>query len=249
MATKLELIKPLRLFKSQLRFPLSLINKNQATGSLIFVLSSSLDNTISFLNNNTFLVNTGNLFKSYYTEKEFMYIYDESGNRYKDDSIIHSVIESSSGETDHQINNIYLKLDKPNDLPAKLYYAEAVEKLIFNEDFGTKQNYPMIFRQMLYNDRIRNQKELVAIYKKVKDQVEWIKYTYPSLKTYKDKNLIVDLSYYTNLFLSNNIYQLDKGVDLFHHIMSKLIEDGRYSKYNRKTVFIPIEAWNKATPE
>ena len=245
MATKLELIKPLRLFKSQLRFPLSLINKNQATGSLIFILSSSLDNTISFLKNNSFLINTGKMFKSFYTEKEFMYIYDESGNRFKNDSIIHSVIESSNGESDHQINNIYLKMDKPNDLPAKLFYADAVEKLIYNEDFGTKQNYPMIFRNMLYNDRIRNQKELISIYKKVKNEIDWIKTTYPSLKSYKNKNLIVDLSYYTNLFLSNNIYQLDKGVDLFHHIMSKLIEDNRYNAYNRKTVFIPIEAWIK----
>ena len=245
MATKIELIKPLRLMKSQLRYPLSVINTNKNTGSLVFVLSSSLDNTISFLKNNSFLINTGNLFKSFYTEKEFMYIYDESGNRFKDDSIIHSVIESTNGESDTQINNIYLKIDKPNDLPAKLFYPEAVEKLIFNEDFGTKQNYPMIFRNMLYNDRIRNQKELMVIYKKVKEEIKWIKNTYPSLKTYKNKNLIVDLSYYTNLFLNNNIYQLDKGVDLFHHIMTKLIEDGRYSEYNRKTVIIPIEAWVK----
>ena len=201
MATKLELIKPLRLFKSQLRFPLSLINKNQSTGSLIFVLSSSLDNTISFLKNNTYLVNTSKMFKSFYTEKEFMYIYDESGNRFKDNSIIHSVIESSNGESDHQINNIYLKMDKPNDLPAKLFYADAVEKLIYNEDFGTKQNYPMIFRNMLYNDRIRNQKELMSIYKKVKTEIDWIKTTYPSLKSYKNKelrSLNVDNTFYDN---------------------------------------------------
>lgn len=244
MATKLELIKPLRLFKSQLRFPLSLINKNQATGSLIFLLTSSLDNTISFLKNNSYLVNTGKMFKSYYTEKEFMYIYDESVNQ-ENSSIIHSIIESASGESDHQINNIYLKLDNAGNLPAKMFYADSVEKLIFNEDFGTKQNYPMIFRNILYNDRIRNQKELLTIYKKVKSEINWIKTTYPSLKSYKNKNLIVDLSYYTNLFLNNNIYQLDKGVDLFHHIMTKLIEDDRYSAYNRKTVFIPIEAWVK----
>ncbi|MBR2247807.1 MAG: hypothetical protein IJ880_12455, partial [Bacilli bacterium] len=116
-----------------------------------------------------------------------------------------SVIESASGETDPHINHIYLKLDKPGDLSAKVYFPEAVENLIFNEDFGSKQNYPMIFRQMLYNDRIKNQKELTVLYKKVKSEIDWIKYTYPSLKTYKDKNLIVDLSYYTNIFLNKNI--------------------------------------------
>ncbi|MBQ8130888.1 MAG: hypothetical protein IJ193_00190 [Bacilli bacterium] len=245
MATKLELLKPLRLYKTGLRFPSSLIDKNKQTGSLVFILSSSIDHTISFLKNNSFLINNGNYFRCYYTEKEFMYIMDESGYRYNDNSIIHSVIESASGESDPHINNIYLKINKPNDLSAKLYYPEAVEKLIYNEDFGTTQNYPMIFRQMLYNDRIKNQKELTNIYKKVKSEVDWIKYTYPSLKTYKNKNLIVDLSYYTNLFLDKNIYQLDKGVDIFHHLVTKMIEDKRYSGYNRRTVIIPVEAWMK----
>ena len=246
MATKLELIKPFRLMKSKLRYPLSITNQNKQIGSLVFILSSSLDNTISFLKNNTFLFNGSNLFRSFYTEKEFLYIMDESGNRFKDDSIIHSVIESASGEADTQINNIYLKLDKPDDVSAKLYYPEAVENLIFNEDFNTQQNYPSIFRKMLYVDRIKNQKALFAIYKKVKDEIDWIKLTYPALKTYKGKNLIVDLSYYTHLFLDKNIYPLDKGVDIFHHLMTKMIEDGRYSaNYNRRTVIIPVEAWVK----
>ena len=244
MATSIDLLKPLRIYKTKLRYPLGL-DKNKLVGSLVFLLSSSLDNTISFLKNNTFMVNNGNYFRCFYTEKEFLYIMDEAGNRFNDDSIIHSVIESASGETDPHINNIYLKLDKPGDLSAKVYFPEAVENLIFNEDFGSKQNYPMIFRQMLYNDRIKNQKELTVLYKKVKSEIDWIKYTYPSLKTYKDKNLIVDLSYYTNIFLNKNIYQLDKGVDIFHHLMTKMIEDKRYSSYNRRTVIIPIDAWIK----
>ena len=242
MATSIDLIKPLRIYKTKLRYPLS-SNKDKLNGSLIFLMSNSLDNSIGYLKNNVYMINSSNSFRSFYTEKEYLYIMDESGNRFANDSIIHSVIESACGETDTQINNIYLKLDKPGDLSAKVYFPEAVENLIFNEDFGSKQNYPMIFRQMLYNDRIKNQKELMVIYKKVKTELDWIKYTYPSLKQYKNKNLIVDLSYYTNIFLNKNIYQLDKGVDIFHHLMTKMIEDKRYSNYTRRTVFIPIKAW------
>ena len=244
MATSIDLLKPLRIYKTKLRYPLGL-TKDKLTGSLVFVMSNTLDKTISFLKNNSFLINNGNYFRCFYTEKEFMYIMDESGNRFKGDSIIHSVIESANGESDTHINNIYLKLDKPGDLSAKVYFPEAVENLIFNEDYGTKQNYPMIFRQMLYADRIKNQKELTVVYKKVKSEVEWIKYTYPSLKQYKNKNLIVDLSYYTNIFLNKNIYQLDKAVDIFHHLMNKMIKDNRYNGYNRRTVILPINAWVK----
>ena len=245
MSTLLERIKPLRLYKTKLRYPI-LNPSNNTTGSVVFILANSVANTIDFLKTNTVLINTNNSFKSYYTEKDFQFIIDETATRFQDgESKLHSIIESAQGETDPYINDMYMVINHENDLSTKLYYPDMVEKLIFDEDFKLTQNYPMIFRRMLYQKRIRNQKDLFVIYKQVKSELKFIKFAYPSLKQYKDKNLIVDWSYYTNLFIDNNDYKLDKGVDLFHHLMTRFIDDKRLSNYKRRTVIIPVNYWEK----
>jgi gamma-glutamylcyclotransferase (GGCT)/AIG2-like uncharacterized protein YtfP len=245
MSTLLERIKPLRLYKTKLRYPI-LNPNNNTTGSIVFILANSVANTIDFLKTNNILINTNNSFKSYYTEKDFQFIIDEATTRFEDgESKLHSIIESTQGEADPYMNDMYMVINHENDLSTKLYYPDMVEELIFNEDFKITQNYPMIFRRLLYEKRIRNQKELFAIYKQVKSELKFIKFTYASLKQYKNKNLILDWSYYTNLFNDNNNFKLDKGIDLFHHLMTKFIDDKRLSEYKRRTVIIPVQYWEK----
>lgn len=237
MPTSIEKLVPLRLMKTKLQYPTEL--KDRFKGSVVFLLTKSIDDSIDFLNTNAFLINY-KTFLSYYIEKDYTF-YLESSDITDRPSMVNSVLESSMGQKDTQYNNIYVKTDSLTS-----FYPDAAEQLAMNEDFGVVQNYPGIFRKFLYKERIKNQKEALDIYKKIKDQIDWIKYTYISLPMYKRKNLIMDWSYYANLFFKNNsIYIRDKGVDLLYHMMTKYLTDKRMDEngYTRKTVIIPINSW------
>jgi RNA polymerase rpb2, domain 6 len=238
MATLIEKLVPLRLMKTKLRYPVD--PKDRYKGSVVFLLTKSIDGSIDFLNNNQFLINN-KTFLSYYIEKDYTF-YLESTEESRD-HMVDAVLESSMGESDTHYNNIYMKLDS-----ATSFYPDAAQLISMNEDFGINQNYPNIFRRFLYNERIKNQKEAMDIYKKIKSSVEWIKYTYINIPIYKKKNLILDWSYYANLFFKNNqLYIRDKGIDLLHHMMTRYLNDSRLTNagYSRKTVIVPIEEWCK----
>jgi RNA polymerase Rpb2, domain 6. len=224
--------------KTKLRYPVD--PKDRYKGSVVFLLTKSIDGSIDFLNNNQFLINN-KTFLSYYIEKDYTF-YLESTEESRD-HMVDAVLESSMGESDTHYNNIYMKLDS-----ATSFYPDAAQLISMNEDFGINQNYPNIFRRFLYNERIKNQKEAMDIYKKIKSSVEWIKYTYINIPIYKKKNLILDWSYYANLFFKNNqLYIRDKGIDLLHHMMTRYLNDSRLTNagYSRKTVIVPIEEWCK----
>lgn len=236
MATSIEKLVPLRLMKTKLKYPTDL--KDRYKGSVVFLLTKSIDGSIDFLNTNQFLVNN-KTFLSYYAEKDYTF-YLESAEEPRD-HMVDSVLESSMGELNTQYNNIYVKSDS-----ATSFYPDAAQLIAMNEDFGINQNYPNIFRRFLYNERIKNQKEAMTLYKKIKASINWIKYTYIKLSIYKRKNLIVDWSYYANLFFKNNeLYIRDKGIDLLHHMMTRYLNDARLTNegYSRKTVIIPVNEW------
>ena len=134
------------------------------------------------------------------------------------------------------------KLDVNNKY--KIFFGDAVERIIKEEN---SPNYSMQLRKILYSERIKNQKECSIIHGKVKQELPLIKYTYINYALYKEKNLFVDWSYYTQTFFKNNIYKLDKGVDLFFTFLSRFLDDTRINDagYKVKTVFIPIKDWAK----
>ena len=97
-------------------------------------------------------------------------------------------------------------------------------------------------KKYLYNDRIKQNKELVAIYDQVKLEAPFIKYTYNELGKYLNKNVYIDLSFYNEIFFRYNTFKLDKGVDIYADLLSRLLKIG--SSYSRKTIFIPINDWD-----
>lgn len=104
------------------------------------------------------------------------------------------------------------------------------------------------FRRMMWDDRIRADKDVLGVYSKVKAQIKNIQYTFLDLNQYKKKNLFIDLSFYINSFIENiaKAGQLNerKINDLFYSLLIRMIRDNRISQnYKKKMVCIPIDDW------
>lgn len=101
-------------------------------------------------------------------------------------------------------------------------------------------------KSLLYNQRIKQRRELVPLLDRVKEDNPEIKYTYTDLDKYKQKNLFIDLYYYNEIFFRNNDWKSDKGYKLYLEFLKRLVNDPRISKagYKKKTLFIPVLDWN-----
>ena len=103
------------------------------------------------------------------------------------------------------------------------------------------------FKQILWNDRIKSNKEVLTIYKQVKDETNGrIKNTFLNLDLYKKKNLFVDLSFYMNSFFNNfkRSKSDKKDNEFFFTFIKKLIKDPRINKdYHKLSVYIPMDDW------
>jgi len=105
--------------------------------------------------------------------------------------------------------------------------------------------------KFLYKDRIRNDKDVLLLYKNIKNQIPYIKKTFIDINKYKGDNLFIDLSYYINIFFSNNIYKLDKAINIFYEFIDRQINDKRLisNGYVNKTIIIPVNDWIESINE
>lgn len=129
------------------------------------------------------------------------------------------------------------------------YYQESdyllrTENLVMISEEAVQKNN--ILKKLLYQDRIKRNKEVMDIYNSVKAQNEKIKFTYHTLDRYKQDNLFIDLYYYNEVFFRNSNYQKQRGLELYSQMMSRLLGEERYTKagYTKKTVFIPVQDWD-----
>lgn len=118
----------------------------------------------------------------------------------------------------------------------EVIYFDKNRIMILSEDASNNTQ----IKKMFYNDRMSNNKELLAHYKKVKQDCEKIKYTYSTFDLYKRKNLFVDASFYLNLFNRNCTFTKKRKMNIYIDIIERMIQDKRYSSYNKKTVIIPL---------
>ena len=103
--------------------------------------------------------------------------------------------------------------------------------------------YSLRLRNYLYSERIKTTKDVAIMYDRVKEINPDIRRTYLKINMYKKQNLFVDLSYYHGLFLKNNIYKMDKGVNFYFDFLNRLIDNKEIdSAYSKKTIFIPIDS-------
>lgn len=122
-------------------------------------------------------------------------------------------------------------------------FNEMLDEEVLYE--ATKSNNG-ILRKLIYSERIRNNKEIVSIYSKIKESSPWIRYTRLNYGLYKGKNLFIDTSFYNQAFFKNNFYKSDRSINLYFDFINRFLEDKRLEPlgYTRKVVFVPVDDWN-----
>jgi len=126
------------------------------------------------------------------------------------------------------------------------YIVEGNVLYLFEDNI----NYDTILRKALFKDRFRTNKDILEVYKEVRADLPFIKYTYVDLFRYANKNLFVDLSHYNESFFRNldalNDEDKTNSVRMFKiyaELMDRLITDSNLDSYQKKTIFIPILDW------
>lgn len=116
-------------------------------------------------------------------------------------------------------------------------------RLIFvNED---AKNDPLL-KRLLFNSRLKQRKNLLVKFDQVKIDCPFIKYTYPELDKYRNRNLFVDLYYYNEIFTNNNTWGSFRGLNLYVDFLERLLSKHiKLDGYAKKTIFIPILDYDK----
>ena len=242
----LDNLKYMKLYKKSFYLPID--KKNKKKGSAILLLTPNYEYSNKLMNHKL-AVNNYKSYISYYIEKDIMYtINNETNNleiaHYDHTNIINEqpsvFIESTDiknyDNEDLMMNEFYCKMgDKI------IFFNELYDEEVYNEVAGLNTKY----KQLLYNDRLRNNKEVILLYDKVKEDNDWIKKTYVSYNRYKKLNLFIDLSYYNQVYLGNNRFTINKSIDMYFEFIRRFINDKRIDKagYTKKTVFVPVDGW------
>ena len=169
---------------------------------------------------------------------------NNTGYTYDKGSIIDSrrleTMTTSEVEESFSITESYLEESEENFRAGNLFG-------IIQED--TKSN-PQL-KRVIYDERIKQRSDMLAYLKKVKEDNSFIKYAFPDLEKYGQKNIFVDLSFYNEIFFRNSVWRMQKGFNLYLDMVSRLINNPKFASagYEKKTIFIPVLDWdrNRAT--
>jgi len=124
-----------------------------------------------------------------------------------------------------------------------IVYPDCLNESFINETSGNPNN--TLLRKLMYAERFRTPKEVFAIYDQVKTDFPWINKTYLTYDRYRMYNIFIDLSFYNQTFFKNNIYKLDRGINLYFDFVNRFLNDSRLlsSGYTNRTVIIPVNDW------
>lgn len=220
----IEKMKNFKIYKTPMFLPT--LENDKKRKSIILLMTPNFESSKKIMENPMFINNLR--YSSYYMKRDVSYYI--SGKNVKEDEL------EESYNSDNTISELSLKF-----LPEScLNMGDKV--LLFNEDANDSQ-----LRKLIYTNRIRNRKEVLALYDQVKSNLPFIKYTYPEIDKYQGKNLFVDLSYYNKIFFENNNWVLNKGMNLYFTFMDRLLSDPDFKSngYQKKTIIIPINDWSK----
>ena len=245
-------LKYMKLYKKR-NIYLPIEYKDKKHGSAILLLTPSYEISRQVMNND-FCVNKSNSFISYYIEKDIMYTINHESRLLEVDHLDYTQIineqPSIFTETTDVVNYDHLEESEINGIYCKLgdkmiFFNELYDEEFLNEATGYNTKY----KTLLYNDRIRNNREVIELYNKAKADNPWIKKTFISYERYKRFNLFIDLHYYNQAYLNNNTFTITKSTEMYFEFIRRFILDRRIDKagYTKKTVFVPVYGWKGAT--
>ena len=143
------------------------------------------------------------------------------------------------------VPNVSTSLEAFNRMTGGDYVTDGKHVYLFESD-----KYDMALRQALFKDRFKTNKQILDFYRNVRTELPFIKYTYVDINRYANRNVFVDLSYYNESFFRNvadlNPDEKSNTIRLFNiylELMERLLKDGKYKTYGKKTVFIPVLDW------
>lgn len=228
MPINIDKVKPFRLLKTPFFTPFNV--KDKRHGSAIFLMTKSLEQSKQLIEHK--LISNLNMFNSYFLEWNAMYLL-------KPNRIINNDLE---------VDDVYNSKAYGNNPIMTESHFEDSENLFFFSEATPEGVLDVRLRRILYRERLRNFKEVKLRVDRIKDECKYIKYTYPTIDKYKNKNIYVDNHIYNKIFTMSETYNRDKAIDLLYALFDRFINNPNYDSYTRKTVLIPVNEWASDIP-
>lgn len=223
MPINIDKVKPFRLLKTPFFTPFN--KKDKRHGSAIFLMTKSLEQSKQLIEHK--LISNLNMFNSYFLEWNAMYLLKPS-------RIINK---------DLDVDDVYnSKVYGNNPIMTESHFEDSENLFFFSE--ATPENVlDTRLRKILYKERLRNSKDVKLRLNRIKNECKYIKYTYPTIDKYKNKNIYVDNHIYNKIFTMSETYNRDKAIDLLYTLFDRFINNPNYKGYTKKTVLIPVNEW------
>lgn len=223
MPINIDKVKPFRLLKTPFFTPFN--KKDKRHGSAIFLMTKSLEQSKQLIEHK--LISNLNMFNSYFLEWNAMYLLKPS-------RIINK---------DLDVDDVYnSKVYGNNPIMTESHFEDSENLFFFSE--ATPENVlDTRLRKILYKERLRNSKDVKLRLNRIKNECKYIKYTYPTIDKYKNKNIYVDNHIYNKIFTMSETYNRDKAIDLLYALFDRFINNPNYKGYTKKTVLIPVNEW------
>lgn len=223
MPINIDKVKPFRLLKTPFFTPFN--KKDKRHGSAIFLMTKSLEQSKELIEHK--LISNLNMFNSYFLEWNAMYLLKPS-------RIINK---------DLDVDDVYnSKVYDNNPIMTESHFEDSENLFFFSE--ATPENVlDTRLRKILYKERLRNSKDVKLRLNRIKNECKYIKYTYPTIDKYKNKNIYVDNHIYNKIFTMSETYNRDKAIDLLYALFDRFINNPNYKGYTKKTVLIPVNEW------
>ena len=228
MPINIDKVKPFRLLKTPFFTPFN--KKDKRHGSAIFLMTKSLEQSKQLIEHK--LISNLNMFNSYFLEWNAMYLLKPS-------RIINK---------DLDVDDVYnSKVYDNNPIMTESHFEDSENLFFFSE--ATPENVlDTRLRKILYKERLRNFKDVKLRVNRIKDECKYIKYTYPTIDRYKNKNIYIDNHIYNKIFTLSEAYNRDKAIDLLYALFDRFINNPNYNSYTKKTVLIPVNEWASDIP-
>ena len=228
MPINIDKVKLFRLLKTPFFTPFNV--KDKRHGSAIFLMTKSLEQSKQLIEHK--LISNLNMFNSYFLEWNAMYLLKPS-------RIINKDLE---------VDDVYNSKAYGNNPIMTESHFEDSENLFFFSEATPENVLDTRLRKILYRERLRNFKEVKLRVNRIKDECKYIRYTYPTIDKYKNKNIYVDNHIYNKIFTMSETYNRDKAIDLLYALFNRFINNANYNGYTRKTVLIPVNEWASDIP-
>lgn len=137
----------------------------------------------------------------------------------------------------NKFSNHYLE-----KLPESTMVLDESTAFIFREADEVEAKYDKKLRRYLYKERLKNAREVLPLYEKVKANNPDIDRVYRELRLYKGQNIYIDVSYYHGLYLQNaNLNRTKRNIYMYLDFLTRMMDTKHLkSAYQKFTYFIPV---------